>query len=208
MLLARTLAYWYQIGHPETDYPRTTPCCAKLVPRKRPRWSWSLPFGPIRVLGVVLLSSLPVWVGAGVYKGIDSSGRVVYSDRPLPESERIRLPAEAAGSAAAADTVSGANPGPYQQFEVVAPRTGETLDSADGTVQVSLLLDPPLELGHQLQVLIDGATVDGLAGRTQFILQGLAMGSHQLEAFIMDETGSPLAQTIAVSFNLREPVDE
>ncbi|WPL19648.1 hypothetical protein Thiowin_04785 [Thiorhodovibrio winogradskyi] len=162
---------------------------------------------PLYRLAAVLLLSLPVWAGAGTYKGVDAQGRVIYSDQPLPNAEPIVLPTRPIPPAAEEDTPNnardGAMLGPYQQFEVLAPTLGQTLEVADGRVKVSLMLDPPLAPDHRLQVRVDGAPVAGLDGRTQFVLQGLSAGSHQLQAEILDATGATVAQAAGVFFNLR-----
>ncbi|EIC22093.1 DUF4124 domain-containing protein [Thiorhodovibrio frisius] len=155
-------------------------------------------------LAAVLLLSLPTWAGAGAYKGIDADGRVIYSDQPLPNAEQIALPARPSGEDKPENnTQDGAILGPYQQFEVLAPASGATQDSVDGKVQVSLMLDPQLEPDHKLSVQVDGTPVAGLDGRTQFVLQGLPPGSHQLQAEILDASGAAVARTALVFFNLR-----
>lgn len=161
--------------------------------------------------GLAIAASLGVMAAAnaGAYKTIGPDGRVIYSDRPLADAEPLALPhvsepAREAGGTSAADGF----PGPYQAFEVLAPQAGETLNPAEGRVSVSLLLDPPLVEGDQLMVEVDGTPVAGLAGRTQFVLQGLPPGSHQLQARILDEAGTVIAQSAMIHFNLRPSTDE
>lgn len=165
---------------------------------------------PLSLISALLLLSLPAWANATAYKGVDADGRVIYSDQPLPNAEPIALPSRSSDN----ETAAASNPqdagflGPYQQFEILAPVTGETLESPDGQVQVSLILDPPLEADHRLEVRVDGTPVAGLDGRTQFVLQGLPPGSHQLQATILDPTGASVALATQVFFNLRPAAPE
>lgn len=176
----------------------------RALERARRPWSvWLL------ILGLVL--GVPTWCGAAAYKSVDADGRVIYSDQPLPDAEAIALPGTASNQDAEADAGQAAAPiaapagamlGPYEQFTLVAPAAGETLRSPEGKVQVSLMLSPPRAPDHSLEVQVDGALVEGLAGRTQFSLQGLAPGSHQIEARILDPSGAVVASTGLVSFNV------
>ena len=167
------------------------------------RQSW-----PVRLLIAGVVLGMPAWCGAQAYKGVDAEGRVIYSDQPLPNAEAIVLPSHSASADDAAPDAApdaareGAVLGPYEQFDLVAPVAGETLRSPAGTVQVSLLLSPALASEHQLEVLVNGAQVEGLDGRTQFALQGLSPGSHQVQARILDAEGAVVASTGLVSFNL------
>ncbi|MBK5971055.1 MULTISPECIES: DUF4124 domain-containing protein [Thiorhodovibrio] len=182
------------------DHPRAEP---GLFPRSALSRRFWIP----RLLLTCVVLSFPAWCGAQAYKGVDAEGRVIYSDQPLPDAEAIPLPRRSSGENAGQETgedagQQGAMLGPYEQFAVVAPSAGETLESAEGKVQVSLMLSPPLETEHKLAVQVDGTPVDGLNGRTQFQLQGLPPGSHQVQAQILDPTGAVLAQTALLSFNL------
>lgn len=153
-------------------------------------------------LSLIATSSL----AADAFKAMDSQGRVIYSDKPIADGERLSLPASAADDAQSVSdppAADGTVLGSYEAFEILAPSSGETLNSDDGRVQVSLLIDPPLQEGHRLDVQVDGTAVQELGGRTQFVLQGLPLGTHQLQARILDETGAATAQTEVLSFNLR-----
>lgn len=176
-------------------YHLPNPCQTQSVLRQPPaRYRPA----PSRLLILILLCTVPTWAGADMYRGVDSSGRVIFSDVPLPDSERMPLPA-----ARAQPEDSGTRFRPYQQFEILAPAPNTTLESDAGQVRVSLLLDPPLAPDHQLEVLLGGVPIADLNGRTQFELQGLPPGSHQLVGRILDEAGVMVAETAQVNFNVR-----
>jgi hypothetical protein len=149
---------------------------------------------------------IPVLAAGQVYKWVDASGKVHYSDRPVSGAETIGVPLKKAQPPQDGKATAGqASPGPYAQFEILTPEDNVTLQDAEGTVQIGLLLDPALMDGHRLQVLTDGTPVTGDVPGTQLRISGLPLGSHQLQAQILDGAGIPVASSSVVHFHLRKP---
>lgn len=147
--------------------------------------------------------------GAGVYRWVDDSGRVHYGDRPVAGAQTVPLPAsrpaEAAAPAEGAPDRSG-DPGPYTAFEILSPEPNATVRDAQGRVPIALLLDPPLQEGHRMQILLNEQVVPGDMPGMHLALDGLPFGSHRLRVDIVDEFGVPLASTPTIDFHLRRPV--
>jgi hypothetical protein len=141
-----------------------------------------------------------------VFKWIDTEGKVHYSDRPVAGAEALGgLPIQKSPPPQRNPIPGQPSPGPYAQFDIVAPADNATLSDADGNVQVGLLLDPALMEGHRLQILTDGAPASGDVPGTQLRISGLPLGSHQLQAQILDSSGTPIASSAIVHFHLRKP---
>ena len=142
---------------------------------------------------------------ADVYMWTDDEGIVHYSDRPHPGAKRIVIDAPTPRQARApqrtraATTTDGAGaneeagPFRYDSFEIVSPGAEETLWNIEGVLNVSLALSPPLQPGHQVRVYFDGMpqTVSG----TNFQLQEVWRGVHNLQAEVLDQTGQMLTRT-------------
>ena len=96
--------------------------------------------------------------------------------------------------------------GPYRSFEIVSPESNQTLRPAPPSLTISLLLDPPLMVGHRLELWMDGMPIEteGPIG-TQVSLRGLSLGFHWAEARILDAAGI-VARSAPVTFHLREPL--
>jgi len=156
-------------------------------------------------LFLVMLSAAPLaWADA--YKGIGPDGRVFYSDRPLPDTTRVPLPAPPRAAPPTVAPEAAGDPGPYEQFAILNPQPGTTL--AAGEVRVGIVLDPPLRAGHSLRVTVNDAPVTGVGNSMQMILRGLEPGSHRLNAAILDDRATPIATTATVHFHLRPSVAE
>ena len=148
---------------------------------------------------------IPSLAAGQVFKWIDTEGKVHYSDRPIAGAEALGLPVQKSPPPQNRPIPGQASPGPYAQFEIVAPTDNVSLSDAEGNVQVGLLIDPALMDGHRLQILTDGAPASGDVPGTQLRISGLPLGSHQLQAQIIDASGTPIASSSIVHFHLRKP---
>lgn len=143
---------------------------------------------------------------AEIYHWIDPDGRTHFSDHP-PENPDQRLDYEGVVSRNPESTKSnlpdGPLLGPYKRLEIDSPKVDETLVQQSKNLLVSLFLDPPLMVGHLLQMYLDEAPIDySQQPRGKILLRGLAPGSHVVEARIVDLSGT-VARTASVPFQLR-----
>ncbi|MFZ1625330.1 MAG: DUF4124 domain-containing protein [Gammaproteobacteria bacterium] len=153
--------------------------------------------------------------GIEVYRWIDAEGQVHYSDRPSPGADRVAIDvapagstpvagASSAGSAQAAakkDSAAAA----YDSLTIQAPGQDETLWNIGGQLDVAVALQPPLQAGHRVQLLLDGQPVAELEpGTTQTRLSDVYRGQHTLMAKIQDESGSTLIQSAPVNFYVQQ----
>jgi hypothetical protein len=68
-------------------------------------------------------------------------------------------------------------------------------------------LQPGLQDGHQIQLLMDGQSAPGWNfDSTQGALTGLLRGSHTLIASVVDESGQVLCRSPTVVFHVRLPI--
>ena len=166
-------------------------------------------------LFVLLLVLFPTVLTAEVYRSVGPDGRPVFTDRPVPNATRLNLPVQTQQTAPnpVSSTLGQSDgngfPGPYAEFQIVTPADNATIRSAAGELQIGLLLDPPLQDGQLLAVEVDGISASGdLGNGTQFQLTGLTLGSHRLQAKIMDDTGAAVAATPVVNVHFRPPLAE
>ncbi len=151
---------------------------------------------------------------ADAYKWTDEDGVVHYSDRPEPGAESVDLgqatrsrpqsTRPAATSSSPGDEASNAvaKPFSYTSLEISAPAPEETLWNIEGTLNVSLALSPALQPNHQVRVYFDGVarTVEG----TSFQLQEVYRGVHNIQAEVLDETGTLMIRSLPNRFYVQQ----
>ncbi|SDL48812.1 protein of unknown function [Modicisalibacter muralis] len=168
---------------------------------------------PIRSMCLMLGLCLPLagLQAASVYRSVDAQGNVIFTDKPIENSERIELepltvvpspeplssiPAdsdEAADDAASGDS-AGAVSGPfmpYSTFRIVSPQDEQTLPTGvAGNVQVELEIDPDLRDDHRVRLLLDGEISQSAMHTKAFMLTNLDRGEHRLRAELLDASGN------------------
>lgn len=152
---------------------------------------------------------------AQAYTWTDEDGIVHYSDRPVPGATLIILPDSKAGTSYSAPSIpsrptaatdqDGASPEQpfrYETLEVIAPAPEETLWNIEGELNVALALNPALRPGDQVRVYFNGEprTVPG----TNFRLQEVFRGVHNIQAEIVDETGELMIRSLPNRFYVQQ----
>ena len=164
---------------------------------------------------LVLLGLLAAGVAvADTWTWTDEEGVVHYSDRPRPGAERIVLDApnasqslaarnrSASGNAGADAVDDSAGPVRYNSFEVTSPGPEETLWNIEGVLNVSLSLNPALKPGHQVRISFDGKPQ--MVAGTSFQLQDVYRGVHNLQAEVLDETGTMMIRSRTNRFYVQQ----
>jgi hypothetical protein len=160
---------------------------------------------------LVLLSSAAT---AEVYKSVGSDGRAIYTDRPIENATKLDLssPPETPPVPSPEPSARAGEQGfvgPYTSFEIASPQDNTTLRNEAREIDVSILLDPPLQDDHRLRVEVDGVDAEGdLGKRTQIRLSGLSFGSHRVQARIEDDADGVVAATPLINVHVRQPLPE
>jgi len=151
-------------------------------------------------------------VGGAAYKSIGPDGSVVYTDRPTPNAQEVRLP-EPSTYAPPALPASGAAPSfgaeplaadLYTLIRVTAPPDDGTLFASQGGVDIDVLLDPDLMEGHTLSYIIDGKEMAKGLRANRVRITDLDRGTHHLEVAVRDEGGRVVGRSARVTFHLRQ----
>jgi len=139
------------------------------------------------------------------YTWTDKQGVVHYSDRPHAGATLVELgtsttarprptttPGATAGPGTTDEPESQPAPG-YESLEIASPAAEETLWNIEATLNVTLALTPALKPGHQVRVYFDGTPK--IVGGTNFQIQEVYRGVHNLQAEVIDETGKLLIRS-------------
>ena len=107
-------------------------------------------------------------VSAEAFRHIGPDGEVYFSDRPAPDSERLKLrPAQtftlpevsqpsAATETGVGQTKEDKDKFAYAQFEIVKPSFDQGVRANDGSVTIYMSLQPALRQGDSIELIIDG----------------------------------------------------
>lgn len=149
---------------------------------------------------------------AQAYKWVDDEGVVHYSDRPQPGAEILdlprRRPSAAAPAARSSTPAAGAAPAEeepapgYESLEVSSPGPEETLWNLEGTLNVTLSLQPALKPGHRVRAYFDGEPT--MVSGTSFQIPEVYRGVHNIQAEIVDETGQMLIRSRTNRFYVQQ----
>jgi len=167
-----------------------------------------------RLVLLLLLLSLGANPQAEVYRWKDADGNVIFSDTPHDGAEIIELgpttvvtgePPAADTSAASEAPDAAAQATSYSGITVIAPADDETLRDQQ-SVAVDVVTEPDLMTarGHLVQLYVNGAPFGEATDSGHFVLPGLARGSHQLAAAVLDAQGRELIRSTATVFHLRK----
>ena len=161
---------------------------------------------PMRILLLIIYFclSLPI-LAKDVYRTVDDQGNVVFSDTPVEGAEKIRVDEI---QTIAPDEVPKFvyTPPPevvetYSKLEIVSPENDSVIQSDEGNVTVSAVLEPALNLraGHYLVLYLDGN--EAASGTSpQFILSNIERGTHILDIAVVDQSGNQVINSPTVSF--------
>lgn len=154
----------------------------------------------VKYLIWIVLWLSPVICTAAIYQQTDKNGNTVYSDTPLNHNaEKVILPSisEVRSSSGQANTsVSMIQPQtpfstkesikkPYIVFSITSPEN-ETTFHNQPVIPVIIKLEPELQKGDKIQLVLDGAPQGPAVASTTLALLQVNRGTHQLSATLLD----------------------
>lgn len=160
-----------------------------------------------------------VAAAAPVWTWVDAQGRRHFSDRPVDGATQIELTAGQSFSSAEAQVTAQppASPQTFQQpseprpavteyavLAVASPEEQQTLFNIEGNLETELVIYPPLQAGHQVDVILDGERIAVGARDIRFSVPEVWRGEHTLQAVVSDQEGRELKQSMPVTFFVRQ----
>ncbi|UCB54109.1 MAG: DUF4124 domain-containing protein [Thiotrichales bacterium] len=175
---------------------------------------------------VILMLSSAILISTGIasaqfYKSVDEQGNIVYSDTPTPGAEQLKPPpistvdslpkpepstdTEAKPGEETGEEAEKKPPTRYTKFSIVSPQNEATIWDNNGSVPVSLLLEPPLdtENGHSVWVYVDGKAFVRKSQSMVQPLSGIDRGAHKIRAEIRDEKRKTLKRTNNITVHMK-----
>ncbi len=145
---------------------------------------------------------------AAIYRWVDPSGTVVYSDKPVKGAKKIEVPPPPSfhlppAPAAPAVKSKPKSPPYYHALEIQAPADDQAMWDNAGNLRVRFHLAPPLRvpLGDHVEILVDGQPrVQTTASEIE--LRNLDRGTHRLQVRVVDGAGRVLIRSAEIHFHL------
>lgn len=155
---------------------------------------------------------------AKMYKWVDESGAVHYSDRPHARAKELDLPPlpvyknrgseRAPARPARADQdrkkEAGKKPREYETLVIEVPANDAAIRANNGELAVRVKLYPRLdnEAKHRFRVVIDGEARPSLFDRSRMVVKEVDRGTHSLQVEVVDKDGKVLKRSKPVTFHL------
>lgn len=151
------------------------------------------------IIAVCSLLAASLALAEGAYRWVDEDGVVHYSDVPREGADYVDLagysrptgarigPTRSVTSGDAASASDDDGPFEYESLEISSPGPEETLWNIEGTLNVSLALQPGLQQGHQVRVYFDGEP--RMVQGTSFTIDEVWRGVHNIQAEVLDGSG-------------------
>ncbi len=163
---------------------------------------------------LVLLINLPV--EAQIYRWVDSSGQVHFSDQPRKGAEKVDLPPVQTYSPPEtkdnnneakkedSDKEDESTSASYS-IKIVQPVAESTLRNNQGLVPVVVELDPQLRETDEIQLVYDGKPMGKPQNTPTFTLTNVYRGSHTVAVQVLSEDGTVINESEPVTFFMHRP---
>lgn len=163
---------------------------------------------------MALLAASPA--AGQIYSYVDASGQTVFTDRPpaatesntveLQQTNRMPAGQRMVKLQAPAELKQQLTPPPpaYQELQLLSPQADETLRNTGRSIAISVNSTPALLPGHSYQARLDGSVYGPASRSTQWRLEEIDRGSHQLQVHIVDTNGNSLLQTPDITLHIHQ----
>lgn len=163
----------------------------------------------MRLLTACLLCALALPAAAQIYKYTDANGNTVFTNQP-PEgqsAEAVELPptntveSQQPAAVEAQETTAAAGPA-YQVLQLTDIPSDEALRANNGTFTVGVDIEPRLQAGHLLRLLLDGQPYGQASNVTRLQLVNIDRGEHSLAVAVISGD-KQIQQSPAVTFTVQ-----
>ena len=156
------------------------------------------------LLLIIYLFAIPAFA-ADVYRSVDENGNIIYTDKPTPDAEKIRIDE--------IQTIDNPDVKPFDyappksdqtpfnySLSITSPEEGAAIRSNNGDISIIASLNPSLAIGHQLALYLDGSVA--ATGGPKFDLTNVDRGTHSAEVAVQDRNGKEIQRSSPVSFTV------
>ena len=160
---------------------------------------------------LILLVLITCTVQAEIYKSQNEMGEWIYSDKPSPSAERMKLPplstyAPSTPSPHSASTPKQEPEDVYKSMVFVEPENNATIRDNEGVVDVSVRIEPLLksQQGHKIQFYLDETPYGAPRMGLKLTLKNVERGAHVLSARVLNAGGELVFSANPVTFHVHK----
>lgn len=145
-----------------------------------------------------------------VYKIVDETGRVTYTDMPpadkmadqleLPQINQLPNPQIENTGTVLPEVQNFAG---YSAVDIVAPINDSIIHYDQQNMVVQLVLAPELQPGHRVQFYLDGAAYGRPVIATSYAMGELERGMHSVSARVVTVEGDTVANSRSVNVHVQ-----
>ena len=163
-----------------------------------------------------LVALLSMWIAlsataAELWRWKDADGVTHYSDRPVQGAERIDVQTTQHSTGAIEPSAPPPRPPPaepaftkYTRCAVAAPSNDEVFHAPDA-VNARVDVEPALQAGHRLQVLLNGSEFKEWPANQFAYTLTLYRGSYTMNVRVVDANGRMLCAGSPITFHVQQP---
>ena len=139
---------------------------------------------------------------AEVYKYTNKQGKTSYSDIPVAGAKKVVVPPVMTYKAPAVQRLSATHKPlndvvSYQRLEITNPVDQSTIRNNQGQLRVNYSIEPSLQEGDSLLLLVDGVSQESMS------IDGLARGQHRLSLQVLGSNNEILVTSDEIAFYLQ-----
>jgi hypothetical protein len=165
----------------------------------------------MRLLLLFVTLFLLTSVSAEVYRSLDENGNVIFTDKPSPDAEKIKIDKVQTISPPAVEDFEYTPPEKpategYTKLEITSPQNNQTFTGGAGDVAVNILIEPALDTkqGDHLILTMDGEK-QANSSPTSFSFHNVDRGTHTMKVDIVNKGGKSLKSSATVTFFVIRP---
>ena len=150
----------------------------------------------------------------GAYRWVDEDGVIHFSDVPVEGAEVVNISEYTRTTGASLTRARPDNrstsgdvetPAPafrYESISIDVPGAEETLWNIEAILNVTVNVIPSLQSGHQIRAYFDGES--RMVGSTNFTIEGVYRGVHNLQVEVVDSTGKLMIRSVTNRFYVQQ----
>jgi len=156
----------------------------------------------MRLIALLLVMLTMGICHAEVYKYTNEQGKTSYSDIPVAGAEKVVVPPVMTYKAPAVKHLSTTHKPSidivsYQHLEITNPVDESTIRNNQGQLSVNYLIEPSLQEGDKLLLLLDGVRQESMS------IDGLVRGQHSLSLEVLNANDELQISSPTVIFYLQ-----
>ncbi len=164
---------------------------------------------------MLLIGASSTFAETKVYRWVDEKGVEHFADKPIPgvmakevdiqtfQGNVFNVP-KATPSRVPKDKKNKPTADKKTKFaaEIVSPMDDAAIRSNDGSIEISVKIEPGMKVGQSLQLLVDGKPLGKKHKLTSIRATNIHRGTHSLQVQLINKDGKVIASTSTIKVHV------